>query len=222
MGLVRRADEVSLAPHIRGQESVGLSQGEVASLDKVTHGTGVTSGGGVGIMDTGQRQHLLGGRGSNETSTARSRDNTDTNGTAVTVELVGHSVGLTTLVTPVTTTNGDNGELGGGQSTLDGVGDFTGALDTETDVAVAVTDGDESLETSALTGRRLALNRHNLHDLILERGAEKVIDDLSLLHGDGVQVDLFDGGDLTGLYQTTKLGDRHPFLLVTRTAWKKQ
>ncbi len=67
--------------------------------------------------------------------------------------------------TPVTTTNGNDGELGGDDSTSDSGGYFLGALDTETDVSVKVTDGNESLESSSLTGRGLLLNGSDVHDL---------------------------------------------------------
>ena len=68
------------------------------------------------------------------------------NGTTFTMDLTGNSVGLTQFVTPVTTTNWDNRELGKDNGTTDGGGDFLGALDAKTDVTVLVTDSDNSLE----------------------------------------------------------------------------
>ena len=66
-------------------------------------------------------------------------------GTALAVDLAGDGVGLTELVTPVAATDWDDGELGQDDGATDGGGDFLGALDTKTDVAVLVTDGDNSL-----------------------------------------------------------------------------
>jgi hypothetical protein len=68
--------------------------------------------------------------------------------------------------TPVTTTNGDDGEFGGDDGTSDSGGYFLGALDTETDVSVKVTDGDERLESGSLTGRGLLLYGSDVHDLV--------------------------------------------------------
>lgn len=44
------------------------------------------------------------------------------------------------------------------------------------DSPVKVTDSDESLESSPLTGRSLLLDRLDAHDLVLEGGEEKVDD----------------------------------------------
>ena len=52
---------------------------------------------------------------------------------------------FTKLVTPVTSSDWDNRELGKDDSATDGGGDFLGALDAKADVAVLVTDGDNGL-----------------------------------------------------------------------------
>jgi hypothetical protein len=52
----------------------------------------------------------------------------------------------------------------------------------------------------------------HLHDLVLEGGEEKV-DNLVLLDGQRVEVDLLHGLDLAGLDETTELGDGLPLLL---------
>lgn len=56
----------------------------------------------------------------------------------------------------------------------------------------------------------------HLHNLILQLGEEEV-DDLVLLDGERVEVDLLHALDLAGLYETTELGDGLPFLLVALT-----
>jgi hypothetical protein len=52
------------------------------------------------------------------------------------------------------------------------------------------------LEARALSGARLLLHGHDLHDLVLERGAQEELDDLVLLDGHGEEVDLLHGLDL--------------------------
>lgn len=118
-------------------------------------------------------------------------------------------MGLTKGGTPVTSADGDDGELGEDDGATDGGGDFLGALDTKTDVTVEVTDGDECLEAGALAGTGLLLDGHDLHDLILELGQEEV-DDLELLDGEREEVDLLHGLDLAVLHETTQLGDGNP------------
>lgn len=61
-------------------------------------------------------------------------------------------MGLSELVAPVSSADGDDGDFGGDDGTTDGGGDFLGALDSESDVTVVVSDGDEGLEAGALSG----------------------------------------------------------------------
>jgi len=90
-------------------------------------------------------------------------------------------VGLSNLVPPVPSPDGNNRELGQDNGAANGGGDFLAALDTETDVAVTVADDDEGLETRALTGTCLLLDRHDLHDLVFKSGPNEGVDDLVLL-----------------------------------------
>ena len=108
-------------------------------------------------------------------------------------------MGFTESSTPVTSPDGDDGELGEDNGATNGGGDFLGALDAETDVTLAITDGNECLETGALTGAGLLLDGHDLHHFILELGQEGV-DDLVLLDGQREEVDLLHGLDLAILH----------------------
>lgn len=183
--------------------------GSEGSLQEVTHGGSRTLGLGVHILYTSHLKQTLGSRGSDDTGTTGSGDETAHDGADLSRDLGGDGVGFTKSGTPVTSSDGDDGELGEDDSTTDGGRDFLGALDTQTDVAVEVTDGDESLETGALTGTSLLLDGHDLHDFILELGQE-VVDDLELLDGEREEVDLFHGLDLSILYETAELGDGDP------------
>ena len=53
-----------------------------------------------------------------------------------------------------------------------------------------------NLEAGALAGARLLLHWHDLHDLILEGGAQEVLHNLVLFHREGEQVDLLQALDL--------------------------
>ena len=80
-------------------------------------------------------------------------------------------------------------------------------------MALRVTDDNDGLESGALTGTGLLLDRLDLHDLVLELGQEEV-DNLILLDRQAVQVDLLHALDLAGLDETAQLGDGLPFLLL--------
>jgi hypothetical protein len=82
----------------------------------------------------------------------------DGDGTTLGALLDGQRVRLTEVGTPVTSPDGQNAELGNDDSGTDGGSDFLGGLDTETDVALGVTDDNDGLETSTLTGTSLLLD----------------------------------------------------------------
>ena len=211
--LVRRHGELGLGPEVGGQVRVSVTNGSKGGLDKVTQGTGGTESLGVAVSDTSELEKLLGDGGSDDTGTAGGRDQTGDGGTALSGDLAGNGVGLVQDGTPVTATDGDDGQLGEDDGTTDGSGNLLGALDTETDVAVGVTNDDESLEAGTLTGTGLLLDGHDLHDLVLE-GRQEVVDDLVLLDREGEEVDLLDRLDLAVLDETSELGDGSPGLLL--------
>lgn len=72
--------------------------------------------------------------------------------------LDGDGVGSTQVGTPVTTTDGDDAQLGDDDGGTDGGGNLLGCLDTQTDVALGVTNDDDGLETGTLTGTGLLLD----------------------------------------------------------------
>lgn len=178
--LQRAPDELGLLPEVGGEETVGVDDGDEGGLEGVLEGLGGTGRGGVGVLDTGKLEETLDSGGGNEASTAGSGDELDTDqrfaprnnrkrdtytdgdGTTLARLLDGQRVRLTEVGTPVTSPDGQDGELGNGDSGADGGSDFLGGLDTETDVALGVTDDDNGLEAGTLTGTGLLLDRLNL------------------------------------------------------------
>ena len=150
---------------------------------------------GVDILDTGHLEHALGRRGGDNAGTSGRRDELDVDGRALAAELGGDGVGLSELCAPVPAADGDDAELCEDNGAADGGGHLLCALDAQAEVPVKVANGDKRLEARALTGARLLLHRHDLHDLVLELGEEQV-DDLVLFDGEREEVDLLDGLDL--------------------------
>jgi hypothetical protein len=138
-----------------------------------------------------------------------SGDQSTHDGSRLAGNLARNGVGILNVVTPVTSSNGDDGQLGNDDGTSDGGSDFLGDLDTETDVTVKVTDGNESLESGSLTGRGLLLNGRDGHDFVLQ-GGQELVDDLELLDGQREEVDFLHRLDLSVVDQSTELGDRDP------------
>jgi len=79
----------------------------------------------------------------------------DADGTTLATSLDGQRVRLTEVGTPVTATDGHDGELGDDDGGADSSCDFLGGLDSETDVALRVTDDDDTRI------RQYALLAHN-------------------------------------------------------------
>jgi hypothetical protein len=164
--LIRILRENVLLPELWSQEGIGVTKGKVQGLDEVTSGTGVTSGGGVAIIDTSHMQEFLSNWGRDKSGTTRGRNETNRDGSALSCDLAGDSVRKARRTSPVSTTNGGDGELGCSDSPTNSSRNFSGALNSKTNVPGTVTESDESLEAGSLTGRGLLLNRHDLHDLI--------------------------------------------------------
>ena len=87
----------------------------------------------------------------------------DCDGAALSALLGGQRVRETEVGAPVTTSDGDDAELGDNDGGTDSSRDFLGGLDAETDVALRITDDDDGLEAGTLTGAGLLLDRLDLH-----------------------------------------------------------
>ena len=176
MLLKGRLDELGLLPEVGRQEAVGVGDGREDGLEGVLEGLGGAGGGGVGVLNTSELEEALDGGGGNEAGTTGGGDHlvlsvrlscngvggrktyANSDGTALAALLAGQRVRLTKVGTPVSATDGDDAQLGDDDGGADGGSDFLGGLDTETDVALGVTDDDDGLETGALTGTGLLLD----------------------------------------------------------------
>ncbi len=156
--------------------------GGESCLQEVTHCRGGALRLGVHILDTGKLQYTLRGGCSDDTSTPWRWDKTTHDGTNFAADFRRHRMGFTKGSTPVTSSNRDDGELGENDGTTYSCCDLLRALDSQSNVTVKVSDGNERLETSTLAGTGLLLDGHDLHDFILELGQEEV-DNLELLDG---------------------------------------
>merc|ERR1719219_977146 len=209
--LVGRFGKDGFLPQVRSQVGVCLGNGSVGGLSEVAQGASGSSSRSVTVLDTSHLQKLLGNRSGHNTGTSGSRDESHPDGTTLASHLARNGVRSSNLVTPETTTNGDNRQLGQDDGATDGGGNLLGAFDAQTNVTVTVSDSHEGLETGTLTGAGLLLDRHDLQDLVLQ-GGEKHVDDLMFLDWEREQVDLFEALDLSILDQTTEFGHRDPIL----------
>ena len=114
-------------------------------------------------------------------------------------------------------TYGCDVQLRGGDRSTNRVGDFGRTLDAQADVPAIVSNGNERLEASALTGARLLLDRHDLHDFILKLVLQEVVNDLSLLHREREKEDLFNASNLSFLHKTPEFGYWNPNVLISTT-----
>jgi hypothetical protein len=214
-------EEVGLGPEIGGKETVSSLKSVEGSKDEVLGGSGSSGRGGVDIIDTGELDELLGDGGSDDTHTSGGGHESDSAGSALASDLHGHGMDETDLVTPISSSDGDEVELGSGEGSLDGDLDFLSELGAETDVTLLVTDGNDSPESGSLSGLGLLLDGADLHDLVGEFLLvllHELVDDLGFLDGDGVGVDLLEGLDHVVLHESSELGKGGPFLVVTTSA----
>jgi len=215
-------NEISLWPEIWGKESVGLLQALEESSAEILSGSGLTSTCGVDIIDTSELKNLFGNLSGNATSSSWSWHESDRAGTALSLNLGWDGMDTTDSGTPISSSDWDKVDLSIEKSTLNGDLDFLSDLDTDTDVTLSVTSGDDSLESGSLSSLGLLLDGKNAHDLIGELVfdvRDKSIDDWCLLDWDGVSVNFFEGKDVTGLNESSELGKWSPvFLESTSTS----
>lgn len=213
--LIRGLEEQVLSPHVGSEEAVGLLDGVEGGHDEVAEGLRAASGRGEDILNAGVGEDLLGDRGGDDASAAGRGDEAHADGAALAGHAVADGVGETELVAPVASSDGDDGQLRLDGGALDGVGDFLGALDAETDVTVHIADDDEGFEAGSLTGSGLLLDRHDLDVLVAELLLrDEVVDDLVLLDGEREEEDLLERLDQSSLDEAAHLGDGDPLLLA--------
>jgi len=185
----------------------------------------VTGGRGVDIIDTGELEELLGDGSADNTSSTGGGHELASDGTALSGDFAGNGMDVSDLVTPIASSDGEEGELGGNEGALNGDLHFLGDLDSETDVAIVITDGNNGLEASSLSGLGLLLDGDDLHDLVGEGDggavslllADKGVNNLVLLDWDGVGVDLLKRLDVVGGDESSELGLGGPVLLAGAT-----
>lgn len=211
--VVRSLTGLDDLPQVGAQELVSLGDGGKGGLQEVSLGGGGTLGLGVTVLDSGHLEESLGSGGGDDVSSSGSRDQSTHDGSSLSGNLARNGVRLLDVVSPVSPSDGDDGELGDNDGSPDGGSDFLGTLDSQTDVTVKVTDSYESLESGSLTGRGLLLDGSDGHDLVLESGKE-LVDDLVLLDGEREEVDLLHGLDLSVVHETSKLGNWLPRLVL--------
>jgi len=209
-------NEISLWPEIWGKESVGLLQALEESSAEILSSSGLSSTGGVNIIDTSELKNLLSNLSGNATSSSWSWHESDRAGTALTLNLGWDGMDTTDSRTPISSSDWDKMDLSIKECTLNGNLDFLSDLDTDTNVTLSITSSNNGLESSSLTSLGLLLDGENAHDLIGELVfdvRDESIDDWCLLDWDGVGVNFFKGLDVTGFDESSELGKWGPFFL---------
>merc|ERR1711934_301383 len=87
--LVGRLGEDGLLPEVGGQVTVGLSNGSVGCLGKVSQSSSGALGRGVAILNSSHLEELLGNRSRDDTSSTRSRDESHPNAATLASHLAG-------------------------------------------------------------------------------------------------------------------------------------
>jgi len=93
----------------------------------------------------------------------------------------------TELITPIASTHWNKLKFGSHKGTLNSNLDFFGYLDSETDMAILISNDNDGLEAGSLTSHSLLLNGNNLHDFIRKCAtflSQKSFNDFSFLDWD--------------------------------------
>lgn len=114
-------------------------------LTKVAKCGGAAPGGGVAVINTSHHEQLFGHGRRHNSSTTGSRDETHQYRATATCHLAGHSVGFADLVTPVTSPDWNDGQLGQDDGSTDSCSYLLRALHSQTNMAVVVANGNKGL-----------------------------------------------------------------------------
>jgi len=151
-------DEVGLEPEVGGQVSVGVSEGLEHGFAEVLDGPGLSLGGGVAIIDSGELDQLLGDGRSDDSSSSGCGNESHAHGSALSSHFARDGMDVSDLVSPVSSSDGDEVELGINEGSLDGDLDFLGEFNSETDVSVKISNGNDCLKSSSLSSLGLLLD----------------------------------------------------------------
>jgi len=105
------------------------------------------------------------------------------------------------LVSPVSSSNSNDGKLSKDDGSSDSSGNFLSTLNSKSNVSLSISNYYKSFESSSLTSSSLLLNRHDLHDFILQLSllGEEFVDDFNLFDGKSEEIDFFDFLDVSFL-----------------------
>lgn len=95
--------------------------------------------------------------------------------------LAWHSVGLTDLVTPVTTAHRNDRQFSKDDGTTNSCCYLLGALHTKTNMSITVSNGNKGLEACTLSCSGLFLHWHDFENFIFQGSPEEEVNDLMLL-----------------------------------------
>jgi len=176
---------------------------------------------GIDIIDTSELEDLLGNLSGNTSSSSWGWDHSNDTRTALSLNLDWDGMDSTDSGSPISSSDWDKVDLGIEEGTLDGDLDLLGDLDSNSNVTLSVTNGNDSLESGSLTGLGLLLDGKDAHDLVGELSLgvrDESVDDWGLLDWDGVSVDLLEGVDLSGLDESSELGEWGPLILTVSSS----
>lgn len=206
---------LGLGPDVRRQDRVGLREGVEGGADEIARGAGVADAVRVDVLEAGELENLADGWSTDEASATWSGDKAHRDGATLASDSAVDRVRSADVTAPVAAADGDDVLLRSDDCGTDGNGRLAGGLDTEADVALAVTDDDEGLEGVARAGLRRLLNGNDADDVLLE--LQELVDDLVLLDGKRMVEDLLNRCDLAGLHQAAEFGGGDPLLSAGST-----
>lgn len=194
-----------ISPKIGGEVSVRLSKGAESCFKEVSLRTRMAAGLGVAIAKSRELQKFLWGHGRDDSGTTGRGNETHSNTSAFTGKFGANGMRRVESRSPISQPDGDEGHFCGFDGAFNRICDFGGCLPSQTDEAFSVSDGDERFKSRPLTGGRLLLNGHDLHDLVLQfsltgRSPKKMLNNIILFNTQGKSVDQSEIQNLSGFH----------------------
>ena len=139
----------------------------------------------------------------------------------VVTNLAWHSMGLTDLVTPVTTAHRNDWQFGKDNGTTNSCCYLLRALHTKTNMSIAVSNGNKGLEACTLSCSGLFLHWHDFENFIFKGSPKEEVNDLVLLKNKKAYKSKFDAS-ITAITITNKSKPSQRFLANQVPWWEEK
>lgn len=204
-----------LSPHVRRQELVSSSQCCETCFQSVSSSFGASSTASVDILNTSHLQHLFRNRCSDNTSSSRSGNQSNSDTSSFSSDFHRNSVWSSDFVSPISFSDWHQVDFGIQNGSFDSSLHFFMYFSSQSNVSFTISYYYIDFESSSLSSSGLFLDWFDLHDFFLQDIFQEIGDNFRLFDRNGESEDFFKTSDFLAYYQSSQLGDWVPVVFLS-------